>query len=412
MLGLWNMASVEEYLASLTCTDIAVLLELATTDRSAFAEQLKAAGFVKMGHRLSLEAKLKDLKASGSSAEPLSKLSSEPPAEHPAALAQLPAVAMPTAELPRPTPLTASHPADGSFEPSAGFEGARNGHVLKMDINELGYCRDVQCHSPKEGKLARKHLGNLSWLSDEADVGAEDNEKANVALPGPALAHAPARTSAPSGKLSEERRQKLRMQAGPFDPPLRDGKYAEKGQVVKILCGNARGQWGVVVGIKMSMYRVHRLDGSPTDASMFHEVMTTDLAVDRFLKAKKEWDVRAPLAMRTLQDDAKGQVHSSWTPNLGTTHLRLTDRSVVLSSRAKPGSGEGYYYAAVTSDQHTLPVTMPQKIDPSQVIREGTAPTCESCAASSSVMSKSAYYYAHRRKIDFHVPTPPPQKIG
>ena len=82
MLGLWNMASVEEYLASLTCTDIAVLQELATTDRSAFAEQLKAAGFVKMGHRLSLEAKLKDLKASGSSAEPLSKLSSEPPAEH------------------------------------------------------------------------------------------------------------------------------------------------------------------------------------------------------------------------------------------------------------------------------------------------------------------------------------------
>jgi hypothetical protein len=406
------MASVEEYLASLTCTDVAVLQELATTDRSAFAEQLKAAGFVKMGHRLSLEAKLKDLKTSGSSAvpaEPPAKLSSEPPAEQPAVLAQLPAAAIPTAKLPRPTPPPASHPADGSFEASAGFEGARKDHVLKMGTNGLGYCRDAQCHSPKENKLARRHLGNLSWLGDEADVGAEDDEKA---VPGTALAEAPARTLAPPGKLSEERRQKLRLQAGPFDPPLRDGKYAEKGQVVKILCGNARGQWGVVVGIKMSMYRVHRFDGSPTDASMFHEVMTTDLTVDRFLKAKKEWDVRAPLAKRSLQDDAKGQVHSSWTPNLGTTHLRLTDRSVVLSSRAKPGSGEGYYYAAVTSDQHTLPVAMPQKIDPSQVNREAPAPACDSCTDSRSVASKSAYYYAHRRKIDFHVPTPPPQKIG
>ena len=406
------MASVEEYLASLTCTDVAVLQELATTERSAFAEQLKAAGFVKMGHRLSLEAKLKDLKTRGSSAvpaEPAAKLSSEPPAEQPAVLAQLPAAAIPTAKLPRPTPPPASHPADGSFEASAGFEGARKDHVLKMGTNGLGYCRDAQCHSPKENKLARRHLGNLSWLGDEADVGAEDDEKA---VPGPALAEAPARTLAPPGKLSEERRQKLRLQAGPFDPPLRDGKYAEKGQVVKILCGNARGQWGVVVGIKMSMYRVHRFDGSPTDASMFHEVMTTDLTVDRFLKAKKEWDVRAPLAKRSLQDDAKGQVHSSWTPNLGTTHLRLTDRSVVLSSRAKPGSGEGYYYAAVTSDQHTLPVAMPQKIDPSQVNREAPAPACDSCTASRSVASKSAYYYAHRRKIDFHVPTPPPQKIG
>ena len=25
--------------------------------------------------------------------------------------------------------------------------------------------------------------------------------------------------------------------------------------------------------------------------------------------------------------------------------------------------------------------------------------------------SSSEYYYAHRRKIDFHVPTPPPQRL-
>jgi len=216
-----------------------------------------------------------------------------------------------------------------------------------------------------------------------------------LAAPAPS---ASTRAAAPTGKLSEERRQKLQHQAGPFDPPLRDGKYADKGHVVRITCGNARGQWGIVVDIKMTQYTVRRLDGSPTDASMFHDLKTTDLSLDKFMKAKKEWDARAPLAKRTLRDDAKGQIHSSWTPNLGTTHLRLTDRTAALTSRAKPGSGAGYYYAAITTDQHTQPVAAPQRIDSSQV-KSDHAPT-------GGTAPKSDYYYAHRRKIDFHVPTP------
>ena len=178
-----------------------------------------------------------------------------------------------------------------------------------------------------------------------------------------------------------------------------------------VTCGNARGKFCLVVDIKMNQYTVVRFDGSRTDACMFHDLKTTDLSLDKFMKQKAAWDARRPLAKKTLQDDTKGQVHSSWTPNLGSNHLRLTDRSAVLNGRAKPGSGAGYYYAAITSDQHTLPVNAPHKIDGSQV---GTTDDADGAGASGSAggAGKSNYYYAHRRKIDFHVPTPAPQKIG
>lgn len=115
-------------------------------------------------------------------------------------------------------------------------------------------------------------------------------------------------------------------------------------------------------------------------------------------------DVRA--AIHAWQDDAKGQVHSSWTPNLGTPHLRLTDRSAALSSRPKPGSGGGYYYAATPTEQYSLPVAPPQKIGADELAPQQQAPPAQEGKASSN------YYYAHRRKIDFHVPTPPPQKLA
>ena len=81
--------------------------------------------------------------------------------------------------------------------------------------------------------------------------------------------------------------------------------------------------------------------------------------------------------------------------------LRITERP---SARDVAGSGRGYYYAAVTSDKHATPVAAPTRIQSSEV---ATQPQ----AALESAAGKSDYYYAHRRKIDFVVPTPPPQRL-
>ena len=74
------------------------------------------------------------------------------------------------------------------------------------------------------------------------------------------------------------------------------------------------------------------------------------------------------------------------------------------SSGAAQGSGKGYYYAAVTSDKQTMPTLAPKKIDPAEVKASAES-------EDEPIAAKSNYYYAHRRKIDFHVPTPAPKRI-
>jgi hypothetical protein len=71
-------------------------------------------------------------------------------------------------------------------------------------------------------------------------------------------------------------------------------------------------------------------------------------------------------------------------------------------------AGKGYYYGVVPS----TPMLMPPRIDAEQVERTRDANAEAADDAASEGNQKSDYYYAHRRKIDFHVPTPMPQRIN
>ena len=157
---------------------------------------------------------------------------------------------------------------------------------------------------------------------------------------------------------------------------------------------------------------MQHLDGSGRkEALHFSEVETTGLTLNKFRAAQARWDARAPLARKTLADDRRGHVHKSWTgPALNT--LRLTE---------KPAPGKGYYSGVVPS----VPVLMPPRIAQEDraaaataaaatgeaAERSGAASAAGEPGAAIGIAQRSGYYYAHRRKIDFHVPTPEPRRI-
>ena len=195
----------------------------------------------------------------------------------------------------------------------------------------------------------------------------------------------------------------LEKQAGPFAPPLQPSTSADEGQIV---WANGR-RWAMLMEIKMGSFTVKSLDGSGrTEALHFSEVETTGLKLDKFLAAKKRWEARVPLARKTLADDRRGHVHKSWNgPALNS--LRLTD---------KAAPGKGYYAGVVPS----VPVLMPPKIGgaaaPPNEEEEGSSGATNQSSSSSSggaggATQRSEYYYAHRRKIDFQIPTPAPRRL-
>ena len=112
-----------------------------------------------------------------------------------------------------------------------------------MGSKGLGYYPDLKTET-KEDKIKRKLAGKLSWLSEDPEAPTEEEEEepkpATTALVPMPTSSAPVRTPAPAGKLSDERREKLRRQAGPFDPPLRDGKYADKVRCARAGCPRPR----------------------------------------------------------------------------------------------------------------------------------------------------------------------------
>jgi len=75
---------------------------------------------------------------------------------------------------------------------------------------------------------------------------------------------------------------------------------------------------------------------------------------------------------------------------------------------ANAGLGSSYYYAAVPSTRHTLPVAAPPRIEAS-----GAGAASAELAATGGVRADiekrggDSYYYAHARTKDYHVPTVP-----
>ena len=397
-----NTATAEAFLHGLAPDARKRLRTLVATDRAKFSEEMKASGCAKMGVRLKVELLLQQQTGDDDSAADDS---------------DAPAVATDVSDAKAP-PIPAT--LAGPFVGAAAFVGARKGYAFKMGPKGVGYYADdpMAASDPATARLVRGFTGNLSWLSDEPSAApAADAPAASDAAASEAATSASAKLASTAlivpgtptepiqckdGRLSDRRRAVLEKQSGPFAPDLRNGKYADKGQMLRI---NGK-SWGLCEKIELHTFYCRHLETGSVTAHSFQELETTDMSLQRFLIAKQKWEVRAPLAQRTLRDDRKGQVHKSWTgPPIN--QLRLTD---------KPAPGKGYYYGVVPS----TPVLMPPKIDPSDVTHpnegEGGAPaeanaTGDGSKAPMGQNLAGEYYYAHRRKIDFKIPTPTPQRI-
>jgi len=88
------------------------------------------------------------------------------------------------------------------------------------------------------------------------------------------------------------------------------------------------------------------------------------------------------------------------------TAAELRDRR-----RINEGLGSSYYYAAVPSTRHTLPVEAPSRINAGADIHQ--RPNQVELAAAGGIRADlekkggDSYYYAHARMKDYHVPTVP-----
>ena len=407
---------------------------LRALDRAELGDRLKAAGLKKMGVRLKVEVLLSEGSA-GTSAnraesssvtteaaeevEAVTDISDlPPPSAHDGgsssdapisiAAATATAIATPAAANSEVAATTAAARSSSSFYPADTFTGKRPGFIFKMDTKGLGYYLEK---SNPEAKLKGKMFGNMSWLSEDAELeveAAKQEASEAAAAATAAAAAASAQSASPKavttlalpgaapkappepGRLSVERKAILEKQAGEFAPPLKEGKYAEKGEVVRV---NGK-KWALVKDIKCGSYEVVYWDAQGIYGGTtchFSELETTTLSLKRWMQAKQKWDLRTPLARKTLLDDRRGHVHKSWTgPSIN--EMRITDKSM---------PGKGYYAGVVPS----VPVLMPPKIDPAEVKKETGDDEAEGTKA------RSGYYYAHRRKIDFKVPTPAPKPM-
>lgn len=201
----------EEFIASLSAAELHKLRATAAASRELLTARFKELGFGKLGHRLKLEQLLKP-EASGSSDD--------------GAAAAPAAPAAPPAEV------------DPSFSPSARFAGARAGFVFKRDRKGVGYYVD---NPPKptfqtpEMKEKKKFKGNLTWLNEapeERDLSLlepPEEKEEEVVKPPPEVVKYDAYNNP---LLTSEQRAKYEARAGPYNPELKEGKYAEEKDTV------------------------------------------------------------------------------------------------------------------------------------------------------------------------------------
>lgn len=368
---------MEALVASLSAAERSSLIELSAADRAEFTSWLKAHGVDKLGHRLRFEMILKQ-EQQQQEQQPHHELQQQPK--------QL-------------------------LQPSQSEQHAQHGQQQPQHTLQPHHQQSI---SPASAITAAPAAPSpLAPANTTANQAAANSGQ--PPLPPPDISDGGVGSSAsstppmPSGRLSDARRAALEKQAGPFAPPLREAKHANDGEVVRV---NGRA-WALLMQVKMGSYTVQHLDGSGrSEALHFSEVETTGLTLNKFRAAQARWDARAPLARKTLADDRRGHVHKSWTgPALNT--LRLTE---------KPAPGKGYYSGVVPS----VPVLMPPRIAQEDVAaaaataaaatgeaaeRSGAASAAGEPGAAIGIAQRSGYYYAHRRKIDFHVPTPEPRRI-
>ena len=260
------MTEPERFVASLSTQEREELLVLASDDRTAFAERLKDAGFAKMGIRLKVEALLLREDQAEPHAASAPTQSTSPDATPPAPPAASPTDSSATAAASSSSASAAeAQPDSCDFVAAAAFAGARSGFVFKMGRHGVGYYADAgggKVLPPEEARLRKGFQGNLSWLSEEPDEpGAKDADalppapatapaaSTALALPGSAAARRP---PPPPGRLSNARRKELELFAGPFAPPLLEGKYSEKNEWVRV---NGK-RWAFVEDIKMNNFHV------------------------------------------------------------------------------------------------------------------------------------------------------------
>ena len=287
----WPMAEPEpdKFVASLSAAEADDLRALAVADRATLTERLKAAGFAKLGQRMKVEARL--LQASSSAAS--ASVGPAPPASIPAPPPSVPAPhtsasegrsVAPAGDTPSSSSLEQAGAPSGccdthappstdgkgvDFVKASAFGGAMPGYYFSRGHLGVGYYRDVK-FKPLD-RSERVMLGNLSWLNEE-DFQEPEEVKAAAAAK---AAEEAMQKEAAAAALSEAERlanQKLppsmarslyvERKPAPFAPPLKEGKYADRGHMVKALDGRHAGKWGLVTDIKYHQFTVEFEDGN------------------------------------------------------------------------------------------------------------------------------------------------------
>jgi len=292
-----------------------------------------------------------------------------------------------------------------AFTAASTFKGARPGCVFKLGDKGLGYYRDKGA-AERPDALKRVMGGNLSWLSEESEPAAEPEPESAPMSTALVVKRDPEAEAAEA----EEARQRSREEAiKPYEPPLVCGKFTEIGHYVQVVSGRSSGEWGVCTNIKMNHFDVKLDNGDHADGIMYTDLKTTELkpkAVEA-LRAKHNTRRARVKALknpkRVVSDEMKRRMEQLKLEG----PLRLTDTSA--RDVAEPGKGKGYYYAAITSNQHVLPLPEPKRIGSADLRPEATAPAAADAA---DTPATSGYYYAHQtQKVDYRVPLPAHKRL-
>lgn len=297
----------EAYVASLSETAIAQLRSLASSDRNALCERLKALGFTKLGQRMKIEVLLQSA-ASQVSTQAACIAPSEQTHYDRSDDISLPSAAeeaQPNSEQSNLLPPPLSRGADSKasdFMPASTFEDAKPGYFFARGPKGLGYYRDVKLKLLDRGE--RVMAGNLSWLSEET---FDDPDDRKTAMQAEATAQTTAKeetvATAAAAQTQADRIAMEKLPPGmarslyvgqkpaPFAPSLKEGKYADVGHMVKVLDGRHAGKWGQVKEIKMHAFTVEMEDGQVELGMHFQSLKTTELK-PKYFELERQKHVR------------------------------------------------------------------------------------------------------------------------